>query len=394
MKPLEEIVVADPQSLAECCAQLAQSAQIGFDTEFVGEDTYEPSLCLIQISTSAALYLIDPLSAGSLDGFWRLLLDASRTVVVHAGREEIRMARRLGGAAPTNWFDLQIAAGLVGYSYPMGHGALVRELLGIQLSKAETLTEWRHRPLSPAQLSYAFDDVRFLLPLWQRFHGRLQEMNRHEWAQQEFARFVAQALPESASQPTAPDKWRKLKGLGVLDRRRLALAREMFAAREAIAAQMNRPPRVLVRDDLIVEIARRNPKSSQEVQSMRGMAKRFIGPMWDAIEKARSLPSDQWPHVEDREQDPAQVGLIVNVLGAILNDFCGKEKLAIGLTATTSDLKELVRAKMRKEPVSESNLLMMGWRKQHVLPMLLDVLDGKRTVRISDVHAESPFTLE
>src|SRR5688572_5448838 len=114
MKPLEEIVVADPQSLAECCAQLAQSAQIGFDTEFVGEDTYEPSLCLIQVSTAAALYLIDPLSAGSLDDFWRLLLDASRTVVVHAGREEIRMARRLGGAAPTNWFDLQIAAGLVG----------------------------------------------------------------------------------------------------------------------------------------------------------------------------------------------------------------------------------------------------------------------------------------
>src|SRR5688572_17401032 len=119
MKPLEEIVVADPQSLAECCAQLAQATHIGFDTEFVGEDTYEPSLCLIQISTSKALYLIDPLSSGPLDEFWGLLLDPARTVVVHAGREETRMARRLGGTTPTNWFDLQIAAGLVGFSYPL-----------------------------------------------------------------------------------------------------------------------------------------------------------------------------------------------------------------------------------------------------------------------------------
>jgi ribonuclease D len=394
MKPLEEIVVADPRSLAECCAHLTQFTQIGFDTEFVGEDTYDPSLCLIQISTANALYLIDPLTAGPLEAFWQLLLDPARTVIVHAGREEVRMARRLGGTVPANWFDLQIAAGLVGFSYPMGHGALVLQLLGIQLSKGETLTEWRHRPLSPAQLSYAFDDVRFLLPLWRQLDARLQEMNRHDWAQQEFTRFVAQALPESTGQLAAPDKWRKLKGLGALDRRRLALAREMFLAREAIAAQMNRPPRVLVRDDLIVEIARRNPKTPQEVQTMRGMAKRFVAPIWDAIEKARNAPPEQWPRVEDREQDPPQVGLIVNVLGAILNDYCSKQKVAIGLTATTSDLKDLVRAKMRKEPIAEANLLMNGWRRQHVLPMLLDVLEGRRTVRISDVQAESPFALE
>src|SRR3954453_6709148 len=119
MKVLEEIVVADPHTLAECCAQLARTAHLGFDTEFVGEDTYEPSLCLIQISTDDALYLIDPLSSGPLDAFWLLLLDPARTVVVHAGREETRMARRFGGATPSNWFDLQVAAGLVGLNYPL-----------------------------------------------------------------------------------------------------------------------------------------------------------------------------------------------------------------------------------------------------------------------------------
>ncbi|MBI3822862.1 MAG: ribonuclease D [Planctomycetes bacterium] len=392
MHKLEEIIVADPQSLAECCVRLQETKVLGFDTEFVGEDTYDPSLCLIQISTPDALFLIDPLGAGPLDAFWKLLVDPARTVVVHAGREETRMARRHSGQTPSNWFDLQIAAGLVGLNYPLGHAALVYQLLGIQLSKGETLTEWRHRPLSPSQISYAFDDVRYLLPLWHRIDLHLEELKRRAWARQEFDRFLAQALPEMAAQPA--EKWRKLKGTGVLDRKRLALVRAMFMARETFAAQMNRPPRVLVRDDLIVEVARRNPKSASEVATMRGMAKRFVQPLWDAIEQARKLPPDQFPKVIEREQDRPQVALVVNLIGAILNDFCAREKLAVSLTATVSDLKDLVRSKMQNEAPAETNLLMTGWRKEFVLPTLLEVLEGKRSVRIANLDSDSPFALE
>lgn len=394
MKTLEQIVVADPLSLRDCCAHLAATTLLGFDTEFVGEETYEPDLCLIQVSTADALFLIDPLTAGPLDAFWKLLVDPARTVVVHAGREETRMCRRQSGSTPSNWFDLQIAAGLVGLNYPLGHGPLIYQLLDIQLSKAETLTEWRHRPLTPAQLDYAFDDVRFLLPLWQILEKQLTELGRRDWAQQEFTRFVSQALPEFSAQPAARDKWRKLKGLGVLDRRRLGLVREMFLAREAVAAQMNRPPRVLVRDDLLVELARRNPKTPDEIQVVRGMAKRFVQPLWDAIEHARKLPANELPMNIEREQDPPQVTVIVNLLGAILNDFCAREKLAVSLTATVSDMKDLVRSKMQNIPPAETNLLMAGWRLEFVLPILLGVLEGKRSVRITNLQAESPFALE
>jgi ribonuclease D len=394
MNSHEEIVVADPQTLAECCARLAETTCLGFDTEFVGEETYEPSLCLIQVSTPAALFLIDPMSAGPLDAFWNLLVEPTRTVIVHAGREETRMCKRFSGQTPTNWVDLQVAAGLVGLNYPMGHGALVYQLLGTQLSKGETLTEWRHRPLTPSQISYAFDDVRYLLPLWEKLDEYLAELGRRDWARQDFTRFIAQALPELNNQLAVADKWRKLKGLGVLDRKRLALVREMFLTREAVAAEMNRPPRVLVRDDLLVEIARRNPKSPDEVQTMRGMARRFVQPLWDAIERARKLPIDQMPKPLERDQDRPQVALVVNLLAAILNDFCAREKLAVGLTATMSDLKDLVRTKMQKELPSETNLLLTGWRKNFVLPVLLEFLEGKRSVRITDLQAESPFALE
>ena len=394
MNSHEEIVVADPQALVECCARLEKTTYLGFDTEFVGEETYEPNLCLIQVSTPDALFLIDPLSAGPLDSFWRLLVDPMRTVVVHAGREEIRLCQRFSGQTPGNWFDLQVAAGLVGLNFPMGHGSLVYQLLGIQLSKGETLTEWRDRPLSPSQITYAFDDVRYLIPLWQQLDARLTELGRRDWARQDFARFITQALPEMLNLPAAVDKWRKLKGIGVLDRKRLGLVREMFFAREAVAAEMNRPPRVLVRDDLLIEIARRNPKSPLEVQTMRGMAKRFVQPMWEAIERARGLPIDKLPKPLEREQDRPQLALIVSLLGAILNDFCAREKLAVSLTATMSDLRDLVRSKMQNDRPAETNLLMSGWRKEFVLPVLLEVLEGKRSVRIANLQAESPFVLE
>ena len=93
-------------------------------------------------------------------------------------------------------------------AYPLGHAALVSQLLGVQLAKAETLTEWRDRPLTRQQIRYAFDDVRYLLPVWQRLSQRLEKLNRLDWAREEFARLATAAAPED---PVA-EKWRIIWG--------------------------------------------------------------------------------------------------------------------------------------------------------------------------------------
>src|SRR5947199_1969474 len=266
MADIREQIVTRPEDLGECLAHLAACQQFGFDTEFVGEDTYHPRLCLVQVATAERLFLIDPLTAGPLDAFWQLVVDPARGVVVHAGREEVRLCRLWTGRIPGNLFDLQIAAGLTGLAYPLGHAALVNQVLGAHVPKGETLTEWRHRPLTPAQIRYAFDDVRYLLPVWQRLSQRLGKLDRLDWAREEFARLATQAAPED---PVA-EKWRKLRGLGSLDRRRLAVVRALYAWREAEAARTNRPTRAIIRDDLIVEIARRNPTRERDLQVVRG----------------------------------------------------------------------------------------------------------------------------
>src|SRR3954452_6959600 len=125
MSDIREEIVSAPEELAACCRHLAASPALGFDTEFIGEETYHPRLCLVQVATEDRLFLIDPLSAGPLDAFWKLVVDPGRIVVVHAGREEVRLCRLWTGFAPGNLFDLQLAAGLAGLAYPIGHGNLV-----------------------------------------------------------------------------------------------------------------------------------------------------------------------------------------------------------------------------------------------------------------------------
>jgi ribonuclease D len=389
MPDVSEEIVTQPEDLAACCAYLATCPRFGLDTEFVGEDTYHPRLCLVQIATAERLILIDPLTAGPLDAFWKLVVDPAHLVVVHAGREEVRLCRLWGGQAPGNLFDLQIAAGLVGLPYPLGHGTLVQQVLGVQLAKGETLTEWRERPLTRAQVRYAFDDVRYLLPAWQRLHERLENLGRTQWAREEFARLAVSALPEEG----VPEKWRKLRGLGSLDRRRLAVVRQLYAWREETAAELNRPARTIVRDDLLIEIARRNPTRERDLQVVRGLARRHLGAIVRVVEEVRALPAEQLPRLPEREQDPQQVGLVANVLTAVLGDFCARRQLANNLVASNADVKGLVRAKLQGAPPPADSLLAQGWRAEHVLPYLLAVLDGRRAVRVRDIGTEAPFDL-
>jgi ribonuclease D len=387
MPEVIEQIVTQPDELTACCEHLAACRRFGFDTEFVGESTYHPHLCLVQVATPERLVLIDPLTVGPLDAFWRLVVDPANEVVVHAGREEVRLCRLWTGQTPGNLIDLQIAAGLVGLAYPLGHGTLVNQVLHVQLAKGETLTEWRERPLTKAQIRYAFDDVRYLLPAWERLREELGVLGRRDWVREEVGRLAINAAPDEP----ALEKWRKLRGLGSLDRRRLAVVRALHAWREQRAADLNRPPRTIIRDDLIIEIARRNPTRERDLQVVRGLPRRDLAAIVQVVEQARALPADQCPRLAEREQDPPQVSMVSAVLTATLGDFCVRRRLAANLVAASHDIKLLVRARHAGRPQPPESLLTQGWRAEFVLPHLLAILEGRRSLRIANVAADAPF---
>lgn len=388
--PLPENVVATPDQLADFLDHLRTVSRLGLDTEFVGEDSYRPDLCLVQVSTPEGLFVVDPLSCGPLTEFWELLLDPARVVIVHAGREELRMSRHAVGAAPGNVFDIQIAAALVGLTYPIGYAGIVQELLAARAHKGETLTDWRRRPLTAAQVKYAFDDVRFLLPMWERLADRLKRLKRTSWATEEFESFTQWAI----SDEPAVEKWRRLKGLGALHRRELAVAREVFIWREDFAARLNRPPRVLLRDDLIIEIARRGPSRPDDVHHVRGIPRGEGDAIRAAVTRALALPPDELPVAAERDNDLPHVATLASLLGVVLSDFCLRNKLAPNFVATSADLKALVRARQRGGRPPTDSSLASGWRAEAVRPHLEAVLDGDAVIRIVNPTAVNPITVE
>jgi ribonuclease D len=386
MADAEEIVTT-PGQLRACVDELAAHPVLGLDTEFVGESSYHPQLCLIQAAVPGKLFLIDPFTVGSLDSFWSLLHDPERDVVVHAGREEVRICRILSGAPPAKLFDLQIAAGLVGMPYPLGHGGLVQQLLGQRLSKAETLTEWRRRPLTAEQVRYAFDDVRFVLRMHEKLSHKLGKLGRSDWAAEEFGRLESRSGGEESQEE---ERWRRLRGAGGLSRRGLAVLKALYEWREEKAAAVNRPARTVVRDDLLVELARLGAGRPSDLSVVRGLPARDLQAIAAVMDEAARTPLEECPSQAERGQDPPQLAVVANVLIAVLNDVCTRDKLAVGLVASNNDVRLIVRSRLLGGPLPACPLT-EGWRSRHVLPQLLDILEGRRYVRITNPHTGAPL---
>jgi len=148
----------------EWLPQVSHEPRIGLDTEFLRERTYRAELCLIQIATPSEAVGIDPLELDDLGALAGVLSSPSTLKVMHAARQDLEVLWPI--AAPTRpVFDTQIAASLIGLPAQVGYADAVRRLLGKALAKSHTRTDWSRRPLSAAQIEYALDDVRYLLPL-------------------------------------------------------------------------------------------------------------------------------------------------------------------------------------------------------------------------------------
>lgn len=383
---LPEKWVSTPHQVAEFVDYLRTKPRFGFDTEFIGENLYRPELCLVQIATDDQLTLIDPLTAGSLSELWKLFLEPERTVVVFAGREDVRICQHQCGTYPVNLFDLQIAAALAGYSYPIGYSGLVSELFSSTPPKGETLTNWRHRPLSTAQIRYAYDDVRYLLPAYDRLNRRLERLKRLDWANEEFQTLIRTASDDDP----AAEKWRKIKGSRGLRRRELAVVRALSNWREEYAEQMNRPARYLLKDEIIVELAKRPPSCPDDIRAYRNVPRGSAEKIYKEVIKAVSLPAADYPELGEQDINTPQINQLANLLGIVLNDFCERNFLAPNFVATSNDVKSLVRAK--RDANSEVNgRLGSGWRAEIIRPMLESVLDGQLVIRVGQLKSRAPL---
>lgn len=384
--------ITTERELEQLCESLASESAIAFDTEFVSEHSFRPELCLIQVAASGRLAAIDTIAVGDTSAFWKMLTSGDHETIVHAGREEVCFCLDAVGAPPKRLFDVQLAAGLIGIEYPAGYGSLMWRVLGKTLHKRETRTDWRKRPLSAQQIDYALDDVRDLELLRDRLHERLDKLGRLAWLQAE-----TDAWLDELRASRQRERWRRVSGSGNLSSRELAILRELWRWREEQAERRNWPVKRVLRDDLLVELAKRKSADEKQIRAVRGMERgdlqRSLPHLIEAIRRGIELPDDECPQFVRRESN-SQLNMVAQFLASALNSICRSAEVAPSIVGTSQDVRDFVAYRLGESDTDELPGLARGWRAEVVGNLLNDLLSGQMSIRIRDPHSEEPLVFE
>lgn len=386
--------VTSERQLIDYCQTISGAGVIAFDTEFVSEDSYRPDLCLVQVASAGKLAVIDPKAVENVDPFWELLAAEGHETIVHAGREEFRFCQHAVGKRPHRLFDVQLASALMGLEYPAAYGTLISKLLGKRLGKGETRTDWRRRPLTPIQLEYALQDVLYLEPLRDLIYERLDKLGRLSWLADETAAWQKQLEEFEAS-----ERWNRVSGISGMSARSLAIVREIWRWREQEAQRRDRPPKRILRDDLLVELAKRQTADPKRIRAVRGMERgdlqRHLPDLARCVERAMDLPDERLPRFPRSETGP-QFGLLGQFLATALGSICRSASVAPSLVGTAQDVRDLIayRLDINDGEGGEPPILATGWRAEVVGNLIDDLLHGKLSIRITDPLSDHPLAFE
>ncbi len=350
--PLKLITASS--ELASAAARFATSARLALDTEFLRERTYVAELALVQLGDGTSVELVDPLADLDLGPLAALLTDAALPKVLHAGRQDVEVLLPLTRTPVAPLIDTQIAAALLGHAAQIGYADLVERELGQVLEKSQARTDWTRRPLSQAQLEYAADDVRWLLPLAERLEERLAARGRLEWLRED-----CRALADAELYRVRPgDAWQRLKGIETLPPREQQRLRVLAAWRETEALRRNLPRGWLLADEALRAIARAAPRDVAALQALDVMATSAAGKLGPGIlaEIARAATLDLDGIVQRTEGRPSQdERALTRRLTERVRAIATALELAPEVLATQRDLKRMAHG---EAPA----VVLGGWR--------------------------------
>lgn len=348
------------QDFDEAIKQVSSHEWLGFDTEFVGEKTYIPVLCLLQIVAGDDIFLVDTLKIKDLDRFLSILENPAVLKITHAGDNDYRLLNTLFGTVPKNTFDTQIAAGFSGYNYPAGFSKICERELRISLAKSHTTADWEARPIEPKALDYAIEDVKFLPSLHQKLTAKLRRHHRESWAREENRKWESPDFYQS-------DPYREAfagEFIYQLDTRDQIFLMRLYVWRREKAAAANVPREAILQNKHIVPVVKAIRHGLNGFRSNRTLTEN----VW------RKHLAD-WENLYRRGTTPEELRVLETLPAAVpddperdwMHDFlylmvkkaCNQHEISAALLMPKGDFNKLKNA-----PESFDQSLLAGWRAE------------------------------
>jgi ribonuclease D len=342
----EPLWIDTPAQLEQFLDSAANVRQIALDTEGASFHRFVDRIYLLQLSTRDATAVVDPLAVGRPERLGTLLEDTRIEKVLHDADYDLRLLHQDYGWNTRNIFDTRIAAQLLGLT-AFGLAALLDKYFGVRLDKKHQRADWSMRPLTPGMLDYAAQDTMYLLELRDRMGEALERAGRWEWAREEFQRLEGLRWEEEEEGAA----FFRVKGARDLSRRELARLRELVQWRDSVAAEMDRATFRVAGNEVLLEAARRAPRTVPELLEIKGvpraLAERRGRELLDAIKRGDAVREADLPKFPRGQRWEREADFEDNVgrLKRVRDDVAKRLTIDPGFLCSRDRLEAIARRK-------------------------------------------------
>lgn len=366
-----------PEALQQLCEQLQGATVVALDTEFMREKNYYAQFCLLQLATDKVIACVDPLAIDDLSPLMDILYDERLTKVFHAAGQDLELFFDLYGKLPKPLFDTQIAAALLGQGNQVGYGNLVQAVLKVSLDKSHSRTDWALRPLDEAQLEYAADDVRYLLPLYHALVEELAALGRSEWLDSDFLELA----DEGRYKKDDRQLWQRIRGANRLKPRQLAILRELAEWRERQARERDKPRKWILSDDVMLDVARHAPQDLARLARIRGLNEGTLNHhgkrLLQLVSQGKAIPPEACPTLPKVNALSVAQEAQADLLMALVRMVAAESRISMASLASRKEIEALVTG-------APGSGLLQGWRGELLGKRLQSVLAGSQALQICD----------
>lgn len=366
-------IIQTTKKLQAFCADVAEQDWLAFDTEFIRETTYYPTLCLIQIANDERTACVDTLAVGDLSAINKLIYSNSIIKVFHAASQDLEIFFNLYGDIPTPIFDTQIAASALGYGEQVSYAHLVNEICGVTLDKSLSRTAWDRRPLSNKEIQYAANDVKYLAEIYHHLKKELETNKRSHWIEDECQRLSNIEKYNIDSN----ELWKSVKGVGKLASHQLIVLKLLAAWRDQQAIEENKPRQWVIHDKSLRALAIEQPTNTSALQAIKELTHQqftqYADSLIGSINKAQQIPEHQWPNANQTMPLNREQRKLLKHAQQFIRNRAEELNIAPNLLATRSVVEKLIRGQRELH-------ILQDWRQDLIGNDLVQFLENSNAV--------------